>query len=62
MKSPDNGTGTVTLPPIGCDYMSPDEVWMIIDGLPPGTTIEFDGPLTNFICGMSNMQFTLNTR
>ena len=36
----DNGTGTVTLPPIGCDYLSPDEVHVIIDGLPPGTTIE----------------------
>ena len=35
---PDNGTGTATLPPIGCEYMSPDEVFMIIDGLPPGTT------------------------
>ncbi len=47
---PDNGTGTVTLPPIGCDYTSPDEVYMIIEGLPPGTTIELDGPLTDFIC------------
>ena len=48
---PDNGTGTATLPPIGCDYDNPDEKWMIIDGLPPGTTIEFDGPLTDYICG-----------
>ncbi|MBN1765945.1 MAG: hypothetical protein JW860_11850 [Sedimentisphaerales bacterium] len=47
---PDNGTGTVTLPPIGCDYTSPDEVYEIIDGLPPGTTIELDGPLTDFVC------------
>jgi hypothetical protein len=36
---PGNGGGTVDLPPIGCDYLSPDEVHMIIDGLPPGTTI-----------------------
>jgi hypothetical protein len=47
---PDNGTGTITLPPIGCDYVSPSEVFLIIDGLPPGTTIELDGPLTNYFC------------
>ncbi|MFC1573281.1 hypothetical protein ACFL6M_06750 [Candidatus Eisenbacteria bacterium] len=39
---PDNGSGTVNLPPDGCQYLSPDEVHMIIDGLPPGTTIELD--------------------
>jgi len=38
----DNGSGTVNLPPEGCDYLSPQEVHMIIDGLPPGTTIELD--------------------
>ena len=47
---PDNGTGTATLPPIGCDYTSPEEVFMIIDGLPPGTTIEMEGILMDFIC------------
>jgi len=47
---PDNGTGTITLPPIGCDFTSPDEVFMIIDGLPPGTTIEMDPIHNNFIC------------
>ena len=36
----DNGTGTVDLPPPGCGYLSPDDVHMIIDGLPPGTTIQ----------------------
>ncbi len=46
---PDNGSGTADLPPAGCEYASPDETWMIIDGLPPGTTIELDGPLTDFI-------------
>ena len=35
----DNGSGTVTLPPAGCEYLSPTDVHMIIDGLPPGTTI-----------------------
>ncbi len=39
---PDNGDGTADLPPEGCQYISPDEVHMIIDGLPPGTTIELD--------------------
>ena len=47
---PDNGTGTPTLPPIGCDYTSPDEYFMIIDGLPAGTTIDMDGILMDFIC------------
>ncbi len=46
----DNGTGTITLPPMGCEYTSPDEVFMIIDGLPPGTTIEMAGILKDFIC------------
>ena len=36
---PDAG-GTVVLPPPGCAYVSPQEVHMIIAGLPPGTTIE----------------------
>ncbi len=46
----DPGTGTVTLPPAGCDYLSPDEVHMIIDGLPPNTTIELAPIHTEFIC------------
>ncbi len=36
---PDNGSGTVTLPPIGCEYISPFDVFRITEGLPPGTTI-----------------------
>ncbi|MFH1686040.1 MAG: hypothetical protein ABIE70_00790 [bacterium] len=47
--APDNGGGTSDWP-ADCDFASPDEVWMIIDGLPPGTTIELDGPLTNLAC------------
>jgi hypothetical protein len=39
---PDNGTGTVDLPPAGCGYLSPSDVHEIIDGLPPGTTIRLD--------------------
>jgi hypothetical protein len=46
----DDGTGTVELPPQNCSYLSPDEVFMIIDGLPPGTTIELDPLLHSFIC------------
>ncbi|MEE9293718.1 MAG: nidogen-like domain-containing protein [Phycisphaerae bacterium] len=38
---PDVG-GTVVLPPQGCPYLSPDEVHMIVDGLPPGTEIILD--------------------
>ena len=53
---PDNGTGTAELPPAaptpGCTdgYLSPDDVHMIIDGLPPGTTIEFGVEHTRFLC------------
>ncbi|OQX76974.1 MAG: hypothetical protein B6D61_07955, partial [Bacteroidetes bacterium 4484_249] len=46
---PDNGTGTATLPPIGCQYQSVDP-FMIIDGLPPGTTIELHGTYSDFTC------------
>jgi hypothetical protein len=47
---PDNGGGTVTLPPAGCQYLSPDQVHMIIDGLPPGTTIILAPIHQAFIC------------
>ncbi len=46
----DNGTGTVNLPPAGCPYLSPDQVHMIINGLPPGTTIHLSAIHSNFIC------------
>jgi len=46
---PDNGFGTVNLPPIGCEYQSPLEKWIIDNGLPAGATIELDGPIKNFI-------------
>jgi len=43
--------GTVLLPPAGCDYLSPTEFHMIVDGLPPSTTIEIDPIHRNFVCG-----------
>ncbi len=46
---PDDGTGTVTLPPPGCSYLSPDDVHVIVDGLPPGTTIELGAEHTKFV-------------
>lgn len=48
--APDNGTGTVELPPDGCGYLSPAEVHLIIDGLPPGTTIELAPIHRAFFC------------
>jgi hypothetical protein len=36
---PDNGAGTIDLPPAGCGYVSPQDLHLMIDGLPPGTTI-----------------------
>ncbi len=47
----DNGTGTVTLPPAGCEYLSPDQVHLIVNGLPPGTTIVLKPLHRDFICG-----------
>ncbi|MEM7168441.1 MAG: hypothetical protein AAF581_23560 [Planctomycetota bacterium] len=46
--APDNGTGTVTLPPT-CDYTSPCELHRIIDGLPAGTEIIIDAVHKDFI-------------
>jgi len=46
----DDGTGTATLPPPGCTYQSPDEVYLIIDGLPAGTTIELEPIQRDFVC------------
>ncbi len=37
---PDNGGGTVDLPPNPCGYVSPSDLHEMIDGLPPGTTIQ----------------------
>lgn len=45
---PDNGTGTITLPPPNCGYLSPQDVHMIIDGLPAGTTIQVGAEHTRF--------------
>jgi hypothetical protein len=56
---PDNGSGTVDLPPEDCEYVSPHEVYLIIDGLPPGTTIELDGPLGDFLNVVSSPGGTL---
>ncbi len=47
---PDDGTGSITMPPQGCGYSSATEVYEIVDGVPVGTTIEFDGPLGQFLC------------
>ncbi|HEV2846464.1 MAG TPA: hypothetical protein VG477_16540 [Thermoanaerobaculia bacterium] len=47
---PNNGMGTVTLPPPGCQYLSPDAVHKIINGLPPNTEIILAPIHTNFIC------------
>lgn len=45
---PDNGYGTVDLPAM-CPYVAPYDQMYIIDGLFPGTTIELDPKLDNFI-------------
>ncbi len=47
---PDNGSGTVSLPPAGCEYLTATQVHEIIDGLPVGTTIELAPIHKDFIC------------
>ena len=51
---PDNGGGTVTLPPAGCDYLSPSQVHMIIDGLPAGTTLNLAPIHSQIFCREQN--------
>jgi hypothetical protein len=36
----DNGSGTVQIPAPGCGYLSPADVHQILNGLPPGTTVQ----------------------
>lgn len=51
----ETGTGTVHLPPVGCGYRSPpSDLFQIIDGLPPGNTIDIPGDITNFMCSVTN--------
>lgn len=38
------------LPPIGCEYTSPKEKFLITGGLPPGTTIQMEGTHGDFAC------------
>lgn len=48
--APNNGMGTVSLPPAGCQYLSPDDVHEIINGLPAGTEIILAPIHTDFLC------------
>ena len=49
---PDNGTGTADLP-ADCPFTNPNgSGMMLIDGLPPGTTIDIDPIIDNFNCQM----------
>ncbi len=48
--SPDNGSGTTTLPPLSCHYANQDIPFTITDGLPPGSTLELWGTLSEFAC------------
>jgi hypothetical protein len=56
----DNGTGTIDLPPAGCEYWSalPNDIHRMIDGLPPGTTIRLDMIHRQFFCGIPSPQCT----
>ncbi len=58
----DDGTGTATLPPPGCPYLSPDEFHMIVDGLPPNTEILADTIHAEFISRVSEQGGNLGGR
>jgi len=52
---PDNGSGTASLPPAGCEYEGDtsggsNDKYVITEGLPPGTTIEIVPIHKDFIC------------
>jgi hypothetical protein len=46
----DRGDGTADLPPSGCWYLNRGERLAILDGLPPGTTLEIDLRQSEFEC------------
>jgi len=46
--APDNGTGTADLHR-HCPYTAPNDTMYIIDGLPPGTTIECDPTMDGYV-------------
>jgi hypothetical protein len=46
---PVDATGGMRFPSEHCVYDHADDVWQIIDGLPPGTTIRIRGPLMEFV-------------
>jgi len=50
---PDDGSGTVALPPDGCEYLSPTEFHVIVNGLPPGTKLIIKPIHARFICETS---------
>ena len=48
---PDNGSGTANLPPnCSSGYLSPSDVHMIINGLPPPQTIDIGVEHSDFLC------------
>ncbi|MBL0126284.1 MAG: T9SS type A sorting domain-containing protein [Flavobacteriales bacterium] len=52
---PDNGSGSADLPAASCPYLSgPGEAMYIIDGLPPGTTIDIPSTIQNLACTPSS--------
>lgn len=43
--------GTAVLPPAQCEYVSPQQLHVILDGLPPGTTLLLRPEHRYFVCG-----------
>ena len=53
---PDAG-GTAELPPYGCEYIANGAPMVILDGLPPGTTIELEPTYRDFVCDQNGSLF-----
>jgi hypothetical protein len=49
-------SGTITLPPMGCEYLTGTDAFEIVSGLPPGTTIELVPIQKDFICNERALQ------
>ena len=48
VTAPDNGFGTVDMPPVLGVYYTPNDDMLILNGLPPGTTVQIDSSLGGF--------------
>ncbi len=56
---PINPDGSVSLPPEGCEYQSPDDIHALLKGLPSGTVIHVGASHGAFLCDKREQGCTL---